>query len=106
MKDPKIAWRLRLPLVFGSADLAWSFSALRPVQSTNAAASVGMINSVIWIFLHLPAALLGSLPFGSPGSPGLALPMEEILLLGVLGILQMAAIGWGIGLWLDKRNAT
>jgi hypothetical protein len=104
MAGIQLPWRYRLPMLLGIADVLWSLSALRPSPGANAAASVGMINTVIWIFLHLPAALAASLPFGVPATPGLALPSLEIVLMAALGVLQMAALGWGLGSWMDRRG--
>ena len=90
--------------MFSIADLCWSFSALRPDQGSNAAASVGMINSVIWIFLHLPAALLASLAFGGQSKGETALPTSEIVAMAALGMVQMSLLGLVLGWWMDRRT--
>ena len=104
MNEANRKWRLRLPVLFGLADLAWAASALRPSAAANEAASVGMINSVIWIFLHLPAALLGSLPFGQGPTASAALPGSELALIGVLGVAQTCALAWLIGRFIDRKR--
>lgn len=88
-----------VPLGLGLADLAWSLKALAPPPAANETATVGMINTVVYIFLHLPAVLLGSLPFGNSPAAGQALSNPERALIGILGAAQMAALSW----WLARR---
>ena len=94
------SWSARLALAVGLFDAFWAFVALTS-QATPGASTVQMSNLVVWIFLHLPAALLGSLPF-SAGSPDMPLPATELLLIGILGIAQMAFLGWLWGRSIDK----
>jgi hypothetical protein len=97
------SWRIRLPFLLALADLLWMPSALAPQPGSNPAASVGMLNSTVWIFLHLPAVFLGGLPFEAAAGP---LPRAERLLIGALALAQAAALGWLAGWILDrKRNA-
>ena len=96
--------KLKLPLIFGLADALWAFSALKAAPVSNGADSVGLINAVVWIFLHLPAAWLGSLPFKNQGAAAGVFPPGQLALIGSLGVLQMAAIAYGIGFWLDKKK--
>ena len=104
MSENRAIWSLRLPLLAALADLAWAFNALQSAPAANGADSVGMINAVVWIFLHLPAAYREACPFKACQPGAGAFPPGQLLLIGALGILQMAAIAWAIGLWLDKKR--
>ena len=97
-------WQLRLPLILVLADLAWIFSALAPQTAANPAAGVGMSNSVVWIFLHLPAVALGGMAFDASPSQAGPLPKAEMILIGFLGLAQMGALAWWAGRMLDKKR--
>jgi hypothetical protein len=85
--------RLWLPLGLALADLAWACSALSSRPEANPASSVEAINSAVWIFLHLPAALLGSLPFDAAAAKsGVPLPQLECALIAILGAVQTAGL--------------
>ena len=104
MSDIQRSWRLKLPLIFVAADLLWAYSALKVQSGLNAAATVSAINSSIWIFLHLPAAILGGLPFHDSAGTNTALAPAELILIGSLGILQTAIVSFGLGHILDKKR--
>jgi hypothetical protein len=99
-------WSLRLSLAFAALDAFWAYSALVAAEGpTNPGASVSVINPVIWIFMHFPAAWLASLPFGSQPPAGQPMPSGELWLLAGLGVAQMAALGWWLGRRLDRRGS-
>lgn len=99
-------WSFRLALAFAALDAAWAYSALVAVSGpTNPGASVSMVNPVIWIFMHFPAAWLASLPFGTHPPAGQPMPASELWLLAGLGVLQMGLLGWWLGRRLDRKEA-
>jgi hypothetical protein len=63
-----------------------------------------MLNSTIWIFLHVPAVMLGSLPFENSASQAAAMSRPELMLIGFLGAAQMAALAWWILRYLEKKK--
>ena len=101
---PMTLWRVRLPLLLAAGDLLWMLSALAPHAEKNPAASVGMLKSTVWIFLHLPAVFLGGLPFEAAGQAAGPLPRSEVLLIGALALAQAAALGWAAGWILDRKR--
>lgn len=99
-------WSFRFALGLAVLDALWAYSALVAVSGpTNPGASVSMINPMIWIFMHFPAAWLASLPFGPQPPSGAPLPVGELWLLAGLGVAQMAALGWWLGRRLDRKRA-
>jgi hypothetical protein len=100
MVNVKKRWQIWIPLAIGLLDLAWAYSALNVPQGSNAASSVSMINATVWIFLHVPAALLNSMFF----EKGPQMTQAELILLGALGALQMAALGFWLGKYLEKKR--
>ncbi len=95
-------WSLRLGLAVAVLDFAWARSMLSLVQDSNPASTVRLTGAVVWIFLHLPAALLAGLPFQAPASPSEPLPPAELGLMALLGAAQMGALAWWLGRRLDK----
>jgi hypothetical protein len=94
-------WRWRLGLALGLLDSIWSASALSLGRNLNEGSTVQLSGLMVWIFLHLPAALLASWPFGQASGP---LPFGELLLMGFLGCLQLIAIGAWLGWRMDRRR--
>jgi hypothetical protein len=97
----KASWRLRLCFIFVLLELVWAFSALSVGRGANQASTVQMSGVLVWIFLHLPAALLGSWPFGNTDG---ALPAAELWLMGAFGVLQSAGLGWWLGWRMDRKR--
>lgn len=94
--------RLWIALAFTLCDLIWAFSALNFRAGANAASTVSAINSAVWIFMHLPAVYLAGLPFSKDS--GAAVSMAEVMTIGSLGVLQMAALGYWLGRFFDRKQ--
>lgn len=103
-------WSLRLGALAGLLDALWSSQALQIERYTNTASNVEVSGLIVWIYLHLPAALLASwsaeLLSLNPVDPSAPFPPSVLLLLGVLGAAQAVLIGAGLGTLLDRRART
>jgi hypothetical protein len=97
-------WRWRLGLGAAALDGIWSLSALSSIHTLAGASTVQLSGLMVWIFLHLPAALLGSLPF-SHADPSQPLSSAELSLMGLLAAAQAFALGYALGWRKDKKAA-
>ena len=97
----------RLAVLITLFDLVWCLQALsqRPSHATS---TVSVASLVLWIYLHLPAALLASLllkPWISlEGGPSAALPWGALAIFAVLGLLQTYGLAYGLARWRQGRR--
>ncbi len=98
-----IPYQRWLPALLACLDGAWALSALATSAPAKLTSTVSMINPVVWIFLHLPAALLGSLPWQHLPQDA-PLPAAQLWLIGALGMAQTAALAWWWAGHMDRRG--
>jgi len=100
----------RLPRLFvlllAGLDALWAWQALGSVRPYGAS-NVNMVNLILWSFFHLPAAALGSWLLSAlgamPADPS-ALGRGGLALLGGLGVVQAAGLGWLGARWWERRR--
>lgn len=99
------------PLHFGllilGLDAIWTLHAFSAVPR-NAGSNVALVSLIVWSTAHLPAAILGGLllrPFGVLDHGAQNLPAWSLLFMAGLGLLQAAAMAWGLAAWWQKKGA-
>jgi|GEM_PF-6228611 len=111
---PKVSWstpaRWLSPLPLAAcctlADLFWFLQALGAAPR-HAGSNVAMVSLVVWVVLHLPAALLvGGLVAAAGSLTGSvqALPLWSIVVLGALGFSQTFAAVYLLSAWRRRTR--
>jgi hypothetical protein len=88
-------------------DLGWCLQAFSQ-QPSHASSTVSVASLVLWIYLHLPAALLASLllkPWGLfEQAAASALPLWALALFAGLGLLETFGLAYGTVSWWRGRQ--
>ena len=99
--------RMSRPLWFALAavllDGLWALYVLREPDLSRQTATVEMAGTTVWIFLHLPAALLASLPYLSLPAEA-PVPRSEFLVMGLLGLAWSGGLAWALGWWMGRES--
>lgn len=93
-------------LLICALDALWAWQAFSAVP-TNAGSNVALVSLIVWSTLHLPAGILGGWllqPFGVLSHGAADLPGWALLFMAALGLIQSAAMAWGVAAWWQHRQ--
>ncbi len=100
-------WSVRFGFLAAIADGLWSSQALAIERGVDAVSNVEVSGLIVWIYLHLPAALTASWIAEkmelTPADSSAPFTASILICMAFLGATQSALIAAGLGHLLDRR---